>query len=89
MRTATVVRKMDQSSNRYLDRNAVLAAPKPIDNALENAARAVFDFRAGHTSTDHEWTRARGRLIEFATILRRWQLDADSSRSGTCQPKAA
>jgi hypothetical protein len=80
---------MDQSSNTPLDRNTALGAPKPIDNTLENAARAVFDFRAGNAATDHEWAHARARLIEFATILRSWQLDADSSHSGTSQPKAA
>jgi len=39
---------------------------------LEAGARAAFERRAGRNLTDTEWAAVRGRLLEFARILRTW-----------------
>lgn len=40
---------------------------------LEAGARAAFETRAGRKLTDTEWMAIRGRLLEFARILRAWE----------------
>jgi len=38
----------------------------------EEAARAAIGSQMGRTLSDEEWARMRGRLVEFARILRSW-----------------
>jgi hypothetical protein len=45
------------------------------------AARATLDLRFGHAISDEEWERARARLLEFATILRSWDLPVETDES--------
>ena len=39
---------------------------------LEAGARTFFELRAGRKFSDAEWMAARGRLLEFARVLRAW-----------------
>ena len=56
--------------------------------ALEHA-RAAVELRSGRTLTDREWARARARLIEFVTILSRWEQNAGAKDSVPGEPRAA
>jgi len=40
---------------------------------LEDAARAAIAVQLGRAVSNEEWARTRGRLVEFARILRLWQ----------------
>ena len=40
---------------------------------LEAGARAAFETRAGRKLADTEWMAMRGRLLEYARILRAWE----------------
>jgi hypothetical protein len=53
----------------------------------EKAARAALEACAGGALSDPEWNRAQARLLEFASILRRWGQDVSSKESKL--PKAA
>jgi hypothetical protein len=48
---------------------------------FEATARAAFELCADRKLTDAEWAAVRGRLVEFAGILRAW--DQTSSPSAT------
>lgn len=39
---------------------------------LEDAARVALDSQGKRTLTDAEWASARGKLLEFVTILCGW-----------------
>ena len=39
---------------------------------LEKAARSALDVCAARALTDGEWAQTRGRLLEFARIVRSW-----------------
>jgi hypothetical protein len=47
----------------------------------ETAARTALELRVGGHLTDLEWAAARARLLEFATILRDWEQNADDVRT--------
>jgi hypothetical protein len=50
---------------------------------LESAARAALDSKVGRSLTDAEWNHTRTKLVEFVTILRRWdQVLPNASRLG-------
>jgi hypothetical protein len=57
--------------------------------SLENTARAALDLRGGRALTDAEWARARTSLIEFVTILRRWEAHVEAADSVSALPLAA
>jgi hypothetical protein len=48
---------------------------------LEHAARAALASCIGRDLTDVEWRRARGRVLEFVTILRAWDRKALSGEA--------
>ena len=50
---------------------------------LEHAARETLRAKTGRALTDAEWARARVRLLEFVTILRRWNGKTNTPASGT------
>lgn len=70
-------------------------ASHPIQSGFdhENEARLELASLAGRPLTDAEWARMRTRLLEFAVILREWDVKAIRSRPrlGTvetpCQPE--
>jgi hypothetical protein len=70
-------------------------ATRPIQTGFdrENEARLELASRAGRPLTDVEWARMRDGLLEFAAILREWDVKARRSRPrlGTveapCQPE--
>ena len=57
--------------------------PTASCGALESAARAALDSKVSSPLTDAEWNHARTKLVEFVTILRRWdQVLPNASRLG-------
>jgi hypothetical protein len=46
---------------------------------LEDAARMALDSQGERTLTDAEWANARGKLLEFVTILRGWEQNAKNA----------
>jgi hypothetical protein len=57
--------------------------PFPSPNS-EAAARAALESVAARAMTDAEWERARGRLVEFVTMLRHWNRQAEGTKK--CRP---
>jgi len=49
---------------------------------FEPAARETLRAHLGRALTDVEWAQARVRLLEFVTILRRWNDKANTPASG-------
>ena len=45
------------------------------------AARAALESVAARPLTDPEWERARTRLVEFVSILRQWNRQAEAKKS--------
>jgi len=58
------------------NRDAVNRRPGRVSEK-ESAARAALQACIGCTLSDLDWDSARERLIEFATILRVWQLGGE------------
>ena len=56
---------------------------------LASVARAAVDLRVGRVLTDAEWARARATLIEFVTLMRKWEQAAAANDSASCPPQAA
>jgi hypothetical protein len=56
------------------------------NNASENAARAALDLRVGRVLSNTEWAHARSTLMQFVTILRNWERNAEAIQG---QPLAA
>ena len=46
------------------------------------AARGELNSHAGRPLTDAEWAQMRARLLEFVTILRTWERQDRTNRSG-------
>ena len=51
----------------------------PASPNLEIAARAALDSCAGRTLSVPEWGRARTKLLEFVTIIAKWDQAAKNS----------
>jgi hypothetical protein len=56
-------------------------ATRPIQSGFdrENEARLELASRTGRPLTDVEWAQKRSRLLEFVTILRKWDAKARNS----------
>jgi hypothetical protein len=50
-----------------------------FSRGLENAARAALDSLGKRTRTDAEWANARGKPLQFVTILRGWDQKAKNT----------
>lgn len=59
-----------------------LLSSEGCSERLERDARAAVDLRAGRALSDVEWVRARAKLLEFVTILRRWDRQAKTKKPG-------
>ena len=69
------------------------ACPNVPSKAIEDAARAALDLRAGRSLSDVEWARTRSRLLDFAAMLREWGQKAQNPEpklgnvDAICQPE--
>ena len=82
-------RRYNAMSDSHTSSSSFGATPSRVPDELEKLAREAVDLRAGRALTDTEWEHARARLMEFATILRSWQQDAQNKNSAAFLPKAA
>lgn len=61
--------------------NLVAANSEAGSTGSEKVARDTLDITIGRATTDAEWARARVRLLEFVTVLRGWDLPAQTDES--------
>ena len=60
----------------------VSGGPNGSSKAIDDAARAALDLRAGRSLSDAELARVRTKLLEFMIILRGWDQKAKNTSAG-------
>ncbi len=74
------------SQSVTLSRPHVCNDRKDLSGVVSDAAaRAAVELRAGRSLKDAEWSATRAKLLEFAGILRAWDLKTAGSRRGNVE----